>query len=157
MNLAETEKLARQLMQQHGLSNVAFRWTNAKRQFGAAVHKKRNGVIIYREMRLSAPMVRLNDFDEVNDTILHEIAHLLAGPEAGHGPLWRRIARQIGAKPNRLAGANVAAPQAKYVIVCENCGVKVGERHKRRANLSRYTHKPCGKNSQLVYKLNRAA
>jgi predicted SprT family Zn-dependent metalloprotease len=30
------------------------------------------------------------------NTVLHEIAHAIAGPEAGHGSQWKRIAHQIG-------------------------------------------------------------
>ena len=35
-------------------------------------------------------------------TALHEIAHALAGPLAGHGPRWLKIARQIGCRPRSL-------------------------------------------------------
>ena len=34
---------------------------------------------------------------EVRDTILHEIAHALAGAKAKHGPAWKAIARRLGA------------------------------------------------------------
>ena len=37
--------------------------------------------------------------EEIRDTVLHEIAHAIAGPEAGHGPLWKATARRIGATP----------------------------------------------------------
>ena len=36
---------------------------------------------------------------EIRDTILHEIAHALAGPEARHGARWKAIARRIDATP----------------------------------------------------------
>ena len=35
----------------------------------------------------------------VTEVILHEIAHALAGPEAGHGPEWKAIAIRLGARP----------------------------------------------------------
>jgi hypothetical protein len=37
--------------------------------------------------------------EEMEDTILHEIAHALAGPRAGHGPLWKAHAIATGANP----------------------------------------------------------
>ena len=36
----------------------------------------------------------------MRDTILHEVAHALT-PGDNHGPLWRRVCRQIGARPER--------------------------------------------------------
>ncbi len=41
--------------------------------------------------------------EQVRDTVLHEIAHAIAGPEAGHGPLWKATARRIGATPRARA------------------------------------------------------
>ena len=35
--------------------------------------------------------------EQIRDTVLHEIAHAIAGYEAGHGPLWKVTARRIGA------------------------------------------------------------
>ncbi len=36
------------------------------------------------------------DDDAIHQTLLHEVAHALAGPRTGHGPEWRRIARELG-------------------------------------------------------------
>ena len=40
---------------------------------------------------------------EVRDTILHEIAHALAGAKARHGPAWKAIAKRLGATPKARA------------------------------------------------------
>ena len=40
---------------------------------------------------------------QVTDTILHEIAHALAGPGAGHGPAWKATASRLGATPKSCA------------------------------------------------------
>lgn len=34
----------------------------------------------------------------IRDTILHEIATVIAGPEAGHGPKWKAVCRRVGAR-----------------------------------------------------------
>lgn len=47
--------------------------------------------------------------DQVTDTILHEIAHALAGPAARHGPAWKSIARRLGATPKSCAPENDGA------------------------------------------------
>ena len=41
--------------------------------------------------------------EQIRDTVLHEIAHAIAGREAGHGPLWKVTARRIGATPRAKA------------------------------------------------------
>ena len=38
----------------------------------------------------------------VRDTILHEIAHALAGYDAGHGPLWVERCIELGCQPNEV-------------------------------------------------------
>ena len=40
---------------------------------------------------------------QVIDTILHQIAHPLAGPAAGHDPAWKAIATWLGATPKSCA------------------------------------------------------
>ena len=39
----------------------------------------------------------------MTDTILHEIAHAIAGANAGHGPVWKAVAKRIGAAPRARA------------------------------------------------------
>ena len=41
--------------------------------------------------------------EQIRDTVLHEIAHAIAGREAGHGLLWKVTARRIGATPRAKA------------------------------------------------------
>ena len=42
----------------------------------------------------------------MTDTILHEIAHAIAGVEAGHGPAWKAVAQRLGATPRARAEEN---------------------------------------------------
>jgi predicted SprT family Zn-dependent metalloprotease len=42
-----------------------------------------------------------NSFDDLKDTLLHEVAHALAGKQAKHGPQWRAVARSIGCSATR--------------------------------------------------------
>ena len=90
--------------------------TNAKRQFGVCRHGR-------RVIGLSRVLVEVNDRAHVEDTIRHEIAHALAGPDAGHGQAWKRSCLLTGANPVRLYDSRVvtAAP-APYYLVCEVCG-----------------------------------
>jgi hypothetical protein len=69
--------------------------------FGLAASKRRLGVCKYRRKRIEIGefYARHNPDAAVLDTLLHEIAHALAGPKAGHGPVWQAIAARIGATP----------------------------------------------------------
>lgn len=57
--------------------------------------------------------------DEANDqTLLHEIAHALAGPGAGHGPRWRRLAQDLGYRGGTTYHGEAATELAPWVGVC---------------------------------------
>lgn len=119
MDLHAAEHLARTLMDDHGLTSWHFRFDNAVRRFG---------VCRYRDstISMSRELTRLNVEAEVRDVILHEIAHALVGPGAGHGPKWRRKAREIGAQPTRCYEADaVQRPPAKYVGTCACPGKRI--------------------------------
>lgn len=55
---------------------------------------------------------------DLDDTILHEIAHALAGYDAKHGLLWKAIASKIGATPK--ACSEIIFEKAPYNKTCEN-------------------------------------
>jgi SprT-like family len=66
---------------------------------------------------------------EQRDTLLHEAVHAwawrLEGPQAGHGPLFRRLARTLGVRPGGAsetpALAAFRARCARHVYRCEGC------------------------------------
>ena len=66
-------------------------------------------------------MVALNGWAEIQNTILHEIAHALA-PGHGHGRLWQMFSVAIGSSPERCYGDNVIMPLGGIVMECVNCG-----------------------------------
>lgn len=55
------------------------------------------------------------------DTILHEIAHAVAGPAAEHGPGWKKIAKKLGAVPQAKAHLH-GSKEYPYIwqIICPN-------------------------------------
>jgi SprT protein len=63
------------------------------------------------------------------DTLLHEAAHAwawrLEGPKSGHGPLFRRLARALGARgggaPETPALQEFRARRARYLYRCDGC------------------------------------
>ena len=87
---------ARRLMDAHGLTGWTLAFVEAKRRLGDC-HFKDRVIRISRSHALEGSEV------QIRDTILHEIAHAIAGREAGHGPLWKATARRIGATPKASA------------------------------------------------------
>jgi hypothetical protein len=56
--------------------------------------------------------------DDVDQVLLHEIAHALSGARAGHGPVWRRTARALGYTGSRLHDGPIASELAPWVGLC---------------------------------------
>ena len=114
MDVNEAERIARALMDQHGLVDWTFAFDRACRRFGACWYKR-------RRITLSRPLTELNAAEEVRDTLLHEIAHALS--PGGHTPAWKATCVRIGARPVRcFSPATVALPSlhraCTYVARC---------------------------------------
>lgn len=82
--------------------------------------KSRAGMCNYRKRRISLSRhLATRNSDEFNrQTLLHEIAHGLAGHGAGHGPEWLRLAREIGYTGDRTHSGQVAREYARWLGVC---------------------------------------
>lgn len=126
MNVQEAHWLATKLLEEHGLAQKGwtFEFDNAKSRFGVCRYRT-------KRIGLSKPLTEANDYVQVVDTILHEIAHAIAGHTAGHGPEWKKVCVQIGAKPQRCyTEEDTTIIAGKYKAVCGGCG-KTFHRHKR--------------------------
>ena len=131
MTLHDAQTLAKDLMWQHGLTQAgwSFKFDRSVSRFGVCRYNKkirRFGVwtiIPVNTISLSAPLTVRNGEAEVKDTILHEIAHAIAGHKAGHGLAWKVVAARIGARPIRCyESAKVEQPKGKYTCTCKHCG-----------------------------------
>ncbi len=138
MTPARAEQLALELMGQHGLLEAGwvFKWSRGKRQLGCATicekrHRHTGAVERTKTIKLSWYLVALNHDGEVRETILHEIAHALAGLNHGHDRVWQDVCRRIGAKPERLAGEQVNVVEPRYALICGCCKQTIGKRHRR--------------------------
>jgi len=110
----QTVALARELLTAHGLTGWSFRLNRSKVNLGLCRYGQRT-------IELSAFFVEENSDEAIRDTLLHEIAHALAGRAAGHGPLWRAMCLRVGAKPERLS-FEAEMPAGRWQAVCGNCG-----------------------------------
>jgi predicted SprT family Zn-dependent metalloprotease len=118
MNLSVAQTLAVTLMKKHKLIDKGwtFKYDNAVKRFGVCMYRS-------KVIGLSRKLVLLNDKDKVVDTILHEIAHAIAGHKAGHGIEWKRVCERIGAKPERCySSEDTNVVELKYYAKCGGCG-----------------------------------
>lgn len=121
MKLTDAQTIALTAMAQHGLTvkGWKFKFDRAVKRFGSCRYRTKT-------ITLSAPLVAVNDRAEVTNTVLHEIAHALAGHKAGHGPVWKAMAKSIGCDGNRCYDSNkvTAVPttvRSQYVAHCPSC------------------------------------
>ncbi len=122
---AEVASRARELMDGHGLEGWAFAFDSAKRRSGACHFDSRT-------ISMALEFARIAPDDEVDDTILHEIAHALVGPAQGHGPAWQAKAREIGCSARRCHEVEFSQPL--YTVRCRN-GCFTGTANRRRRSV----------------------
>ncbi len=138
MDIREANALASRLMNEHGLFDKG--WTF---EFDRSI--KRMGLCSYRRkvISVSKPLAEVNSEETVRDTILHEIAHVLAGAIAGHGCVWKLLAKSIGAIPEACCKlANIVQVETAWQGTCLDCQVTVSRL--RAPMLGRtYRHNPC--------------
>lgn len=106
-------KAATDLLASHGLSDWRFIWDRSRRRYGCCKYR-------YKRISISIYLAALNPIERTLQTVKHEIAHALAGSGAGHGPIWKRKAVEIGCPPVRCYDEAVIQPKAKYIGTCPN-------------------------------------
>jgi predicted SprT family Zn-dependent metalloprotease len=133
-----TQIVATALMKKYGLIEKGWR-------FGLDRAKTRCGICDYDAKLISISRLYIQDsivpFDDIKNTILHEIAHALAGNDAAHGPVWKQVARSIGCNGNTYNNVWKGAPM-KYRIHCD-CGAIDIRRHKVAPKFQRGICKYC--------------
>jgi SprT-like family len=100
VNISDAQKLAHELMDEHGLTGWSLKLGNATKLFGRCV-------LSDKEIVLSRRLVEANDEAQVRDVILHEIAHALIPDRHGHDEVWKTKCIEIGARPEQYHSANL--------------------------------------------------
>lgn len=127
MELTKVEILAKELMQKYGLDDYRFLFDTAVDRFGFCNNTD-------KIISLSGKLTELNEWPQIQDTILHEIAHALT-PHCSHNEVWQRVAKAIGANGKRCYDdAEVETPMAKWTAKCPECGFTL-QRHMRNKRL----------------------
>jgi SprT protein len=107
----EVIALANRLFQRHGIINYSFGFDRAVRRAGLCNYTK-------RQITLSKHFVAANSLDAIEQVLLHEIAHALVGQKAGHGPLWKKKATELGYRHESLDGFEISQRAAKWIGNC---------------------------------------
>ena len=99
MPLKEVEALGLRLVRKHeAVNGLKKGW-----DFAFDLAPVRGGVCRYKEklIALSVTYCLKASKQEITDTILHEIAHAIVGPNHGHDEAWKTVARRIGCTAKR--------------------------------------------------------
>jgi hypothetical protein len=117
-------------MDAHGLTDWSFRFDSAVQRAGITRFDR-------KVISLSGPIMRRyaaeGATDEIRETVLHEIAHALAGHRHGHDATWRAIARRIGSSGRRTVAPDAPTVEPAWVGTCP-VGHEV-RRHRRPAGV----------------------
>lgn len=142
MDPAAAIRLARHLVAVHGLDG----W-----QVGLDRAKSRAGCCHFASklITFSLPLTRLHTEEEVRETILHEIAHALVGPEHGHDEVWRRRAVAIGSTGARCVPD--AAPRLDGHVVGTCPAGHTVTRHRRPSRAASCPHCSTGFDPRFLF------
>ena len=117
VTLAEIEHRAHALIGTHELtSGLAPAW-----RFTFQTTPNRAGVCLYRTKTIGMSLsyaIRAS-WHELNDTLLHEIAHAIVGPRHHHDAVWKAKARQIGCSAQRCT--TVRHTVGRWLGHCPTC------------------------------------
>jgi hypothetical protein len=91
VDVREAHAFAFETFQQHNLTDWKIRWNRHRRRAGLCQHNERT-------VTLSAVAVQRWTWPEVEGLVIHELAHALLGPGAGHDRLWKAKVRSLGGK-----------------------------------------------------------
>jgi SprT-like family len=111
MEITRALAVGRRLLREHGLDDWTIVADRAKTRAGVCRFAK-------RQIGISAPITTLHDESEVLDTILHEIAHALVGPQHGHDSVWRAKALELGCTGERCVSSDAPRVPGDWVGRC---------------------------------------
>lgn len=116
-------------------SDLITRHLGPEWSFGFDNAKRRAGLCDYSRTHISLSRYLTARFDDHTNeqTLLHEVAHALAGSAAGHGPVWKRTARSLGYTGGVTHRGETATELAPWVGQCPNGHVAYRHRRATRA------------------------
>lgn len=106
------ERRAGELFADHGLgAEWSLTFDRARTRFGQCDHRTRT-------ISMSLVLIQRASADDVEQVLLHEIAHAIVGARAGHGARWLSTARSIGYRGGRTHRVDASDELAPWRGVC---------------------------------------
>lgn len=122
----------------------------------------RTGLCSHRKkfIEIHACLMQKGEEDNLTQTLLHEVAHMLVGPRHGHDYTWKAMMMALGAEVRRCSKSEKMGEfrknKAKHVYVCIDCGYEYYAMRRWKNDGANKYHPPCRykKNyGQLINKL----
>ena len=110
--LARVMRTADQLISRHRLRGWSFQFDDAASR-GGICRSDIRVISMSRQYCLKAAEA------EWTDTLLHEVAHALVGPEHHHDSVWKRKAAEIGCTSDRCHSVTFSRPN--WIVSCPRC------------------------------------
>lgn len=90
--------------------------------FGFDSGRRRAGMCSFNDKKItiSKYLALVHSIDDVMQTLIHEIAHAIAGPKEGHSKKWLAIAKKLGYRNDKYTGNEIAEAYAPYKGLCPN-------------------------------------
>ena len=103
-----------------GTALIALHLNPNEWSFGFDNAKKRAGLCNFANKRITVSryLAATAEDDDIHQVLLHEVAHAMAGPKAGHGARWKSTATSIGYIGTRLYAGSIANDLAPWVGTC---------------------------------------
>ncbi|MFH8252189.1 SprT-like domain-containing protein [Microbacterium sp. B2969] len=109
--LHRVRRWAEALIAAHLDDSWSFAFDNAKRRAGQCDYTR-------KRITVSRYLAARYDDDDNHQTLLHEVAHAMAGPDAAHGARWKAVARDLGYTGGVTHHGETATELAPWVGVC---------------------------------------
>ena len=104
-------RMAEELIGTHLDASWTFAFDNAKKRAGACDFTR-------QRITVSRYLAARYDDETNRQTLLHEVAHALAGARAGHGATWKRIAAGLGYTGGVTHRNKTATELAPWIGTC---------------------------------------
>lgn len=124
---------ARSLLTRHHLAQWSFQFDHGSRRAGCCHYTT-------QVISMSVEFARHASAQDIQETLLHEIAHALVGKFHNHDAVWQAKAREIGSTGRRCHNLQFTPP--RYIVTCERrCWVATVER-RGRGLICKHCHSP---------------
>ncbi len=114
MKTTTAEKLARELMDSHGLQDWTFKLDECPSEVWFMQRRDEDDTPVSRHH------VAHHTTEQVRETILHEIAHALVPDHVAHGEEWKAMAKAVGAVPKACAGDDHSIIEGPWLVSCSS-------------------------------------